>query len=383
MGKKLSLLLSTAILAFSLGLSACSNQSGDTGGSGGSASSNSGSANGAWELLTETDDFGDEIDGGHTYLFQPATGEFSNTATVSSDCTVGFGILWNRPQMRYNTQIVVLEYGDNPITYSDYDSMTLKTKCSDGAIHEYKLTGSAPSGALTCNAAGLIFDLLEEPDSMRCILEVGNSRYEFSLSSAGFGNAFAENRQDVQGMIDEDNQNNPFASDSLSAALRNIMVENNDELTRAMAAEYLIAHAFDYERLSAEELESVLNGTFGTIQLNDGQAGYSIMSWKQLQLYDVVVYDITPTGWSATSGVVADGKGGQTIDSVSNDAQFEITADGTVRFDNGYVMEFRKIADGYYLCREVDVPTNLNSEAAIYSLYYLCNEEARPTEHVS
>ncbi|MBQ3266618.1 MAG: hypothetical protein IJH08_01710 [Atopobiaceae bacterium] len=333
---------------------------------------------GKWTIETETDDFGDEVEGGHSYLAQAFTGEFSNTATVGSDCSGMFGVVWHRQLLQYTAQIMLFDYGNNPMTYTGYEDMTLKTKGSDGVVEEYKLEGTAPDGMLVCGNAGrLVFDLLDEPESMRCIVEVGSSRYEFALSCAGFAEAFAENRPDVLSMVEEDDANNPYPCGSVQRALELVMPGSGWEIRRSVAAKYLIAHAYDFERLSHDELESLVHGTYGNMQLNDGTDDY--MSWDALDLYDVLICDYTPADWTCTRAINQDeGRATTRLESVS--AGGSIAVDGDAIVQNGtFVYEVRRISDGYYLMRMTSGPSQSNGSVDLYVLMYACDAEGNPT----
>lgn len=333
---------------------------------------------GKWTIEAETDDFGDKVEGGHTFLAQAFTGEFSNTATVGSDCSGMFGVVWDRQTGQYTAQVMLFDYGDNPMTYTGFDEMTLKTKCSDGVVEEYALEGTAPDGMLICSNAGrLVFDLLDEPESMRCIVEVGSSRYEFALSCAGFAEAFAENRPDVLSMVDEDDASNPYPCGSVQRALELVMPGSGWEIKRAVAAKYLIAHAYDFERLSHDELESLVHGTLGNMQLNDGTDDY--MSWSAMDIYDVLICNYTPTSWSCTRAIKQDeGRATTRLESVSADGSIEIDGDAIVQ--NGtYVYEVRRISDGYYLMRMTSRSNQTNRSVDLYVLMYTCDSEGNPT----
>ena len=366
-----------------LSLSACSKNE-DAGASGGNQASSpvdGGAATAsAWMLETETDDFGDEVEGGRKYLNTMFTGTFSNTATTDGEFSGGLNLMWNNGALHYAGKFAILESGENPARYTSSEGMTLKTKSSKGTIHEFRITGNPPTGALVCeNADRLVFDLMDETDSLRCILEVGSSRYEFNITSEGFTQAFAENRAEVVTVFERDINNIKAAhtsSTSVDEALENVMPGNNWLMTRDVACLYLAGHAFDFERLSKEEIEALFPATYGLIQITDGTD--DLMSWDSMGMTDITIIDYGPTGWTSSKAVDAVDETKRQLISTQTIGGENNIGDGFIT-DRQYVYEVRRIKDGYYLLRMIDGPSHGTSNEDVYSILFACDDEGYPT----
>ena len=383
MSKKVTIALSAVALALSLGLTGCGgSSSGDGSGAPAAESGQAASTGDVWRISAETDDFGDEVEGGTGHLTQIFTGTFSNTATAESEFAGGVNILWDNASMDYTVRFAIMDYGDNPMTYTSSSGMILKTKGSDGNIREYALEGTPPNGALKYDYANrLVFDLLNEPDTVRCIIEVESSRYEFELNCANFREVFAENRKDVLKLIDEGNQNlvidgvdmSDYTSKSDDEALERIM-PGKYSFERMCAAWYLVAHTYDYESLTKEEMEDIFPGRFGLAELNGINNNTNIpIAWE-----DITLVDMTSTNWTCIGDIEAD----------DNKAQF-VTATGSgkneigdgVFIQDGYVYDMRKIKDGYYIWRVIDTPNGMGPNTfSTYLLLYECDAEGNPTK---
>lgn len=378
MRMKLTVALSAAALALSLGLSACGGSS-QGGGAAGGAASQASSTGDVWKISAETDDFGDEVEGGTPMLNQMFTGTFSNTATAESEFSGGVNIIWDNSKMDYSARFAIMEYEDNPMTYTGTSGMTLKMKGGDGTIHEYALEGTPPKGALRYDGANrLVFDLLKETGTVRCILEVESSKYEFELNCANFAEVFYKNRPDVLKLMAEGyasqsyNGTNlsTYTSKSVDEALGNIM-PGKWKLTRQYAASYLMACAYDYESMTKEEINEVLPGTFATVEL--GGTANGPVAWT-----DIYISDMTPAQWTCTRMIEQQGDNDQQLISAKGTGLIKV-GDGTMTQD-GYVYDMRKIKDGYYLWRVVDTPSGINANTwSTFVLVYECDKEGNPT----
>lgn len=369
MRKELTVTLSTVALALSLGLGACGGSSQGEGTAGDAAGQTS-SAGDVWRISAETDDFGDVVEGGTPHINQMFIGTFSNTATAESEFAGGINIIWDNNKMDYTARFAIMEYGDNPMTYTSKSGMTLKIKGGDGTIHEYGLEGIPPKGALKYdNANRLVFDLLQETGMVRCILEVESSRYDFELNCANFAEVFYENRDDVLKLMDEGYASTSYSSKSIDEALENIM-PGHWVISRRLAASYLIARAYDFEKLTKSDIDALLPERLATVELTGDQPGAG--AWK-----DIYITDVTPSKWACTGMIEQNGDNDQQYFSAKGTGTIRV-GDGTIDQD-GYVYEMRKIADGYYLWRTIDTPTGINANSfSTYVLVYSCDKEGNP-----
>ena len=143
---------------------------------------------GLWVIKNYVDDFGDEED--EQYIGTVSIGEFSNTATSSSKLIVHTIMDYNKPKEAF-VRFKLLEYGDAPAVYYDNDDIVLRVKAGDSELKE-TLKGNSPNGdvyMLNINSSILFGELFKElliGNDVRCIIDVGNSRYKFTLSADGF-----------------------------------------------------------------------------------------------------------------------------------------------------------------------------------------------------
>ena len=146
-----------------------------------------------WTTEFMVDDFGDKTD--VACLRGITTGVFSNTATASSDLTV---VVFMNPAVSNDKMISsfafhLLEYNETPATYIAGDNLTIKIKIGD-TVYEDVLKGTPPNGDLLlmngANYSSEVYKqmynaLLKEKD-IRCIIEIGSSKYNFTVAGSGF-----------------------------------------------------------------------------------------------------------------------------------------------------------------------------------------------------
>lgn len=84
-----------------------------------------------WRCKKDTDEFGDELPNGSKYALGAFIGTFSNSATNSSDLTVGIVV------DDFDFQIIMLEYGKLSPSFLSSDTITIKAKNDDGTVKEY------------------------------------------------------------------------------------------------------------------------------------------------------------------------------------------------------------------------------------------------------
>ena len=143
---------------------------------------------GLWVIKNYVDDFGDEED--EQYIGTVSIGEFSNTATSSSKLIVHTILDYNdssEPYIRFR----LLEYGDTPAIYYDDDDILMRVKAGDSELKE-TLDGNPPNGdiyRLNVNRSIMLGEVFKElliGNDVRCIIDIGNSRYKFTLYADGF-----------------------------------------------------------------------------------------------------------------------------------------------------------------------------------------------------
>lgn len=156
-----------------------------------------------WEIVDIVDDFGDAT--GETCIKSAVTGTFSNTATSDSDLTVVVFIN-NTDSGEYTVEFRLLEYNETRATHLNSDDMILKTKVDDEII-EYHLFGGENSNSdiyiiplsfsrIDQGRDGeLLVKELYEGNDVRCIIEIGSSKYTFTLEAGNLKKIIDENRE--------------------------------------------------------------------------------------------------------------------------------------------------------------------------------------------
>lgn len=149
-------------------------------------------ADAGWAVDYYVDDFGDTTD--YAYLRSEASGDFSSAETASSPLTVVVSYDWG--SMAFYFRLL----GDSglPVTYTDDEAedAVFKIKTADGVISEGALTGEEPNGELYLDydlpVAARMMDALREEEDVRCIVELGGAKYNFTVDGGGFPDCLAE-----------------------------------------------------------------------------------------------------------------------------------------------------------------------------------------------
>lgn len=152
---------------------------------------------GNWSVDQTVDEFGDITDSSDTLVRTPISGDFSNTATSSSELT-GY-VFVERYSGGTNTAFVfrLLEYGNHQATFTSSDvdeGIVLKVKIGD-TISEYPLTGEAPNGDLYLldYYGDRLFNLLYDGcEDIRCIITIGSSQYNLTIEYGNFADVCEE-----------------------------------------------------------------------------------------------------------------------------------------------------------------------------------------------
>lgn len=149
-------------------------------------------AEAGWAVDYYVDDFGDPTD--EAYLRGVFSGDFSNTATASSPLTVV--VFYDLDYEAFSFRL--LEYDNVPATYigSEAENIVFKIKTADDVISEGTLIGDEPNGDLFLGSglpvSNRILPALRKGEDVRCIVELGSSKYNFTMNGAGFPDSLAE-----------------------------------------------------------------------------------------------------------------------------------------------------------------------------------------------
>ena len=140
----------------------------------------------SWELSYTVDNFGDKTD--EAVMRGSFTGTFRNTATNGSNLTVYLFV--NRLTNGSVIYIRLLEYGNHNATYSSRDEMKMQVKVDDAVMDLYTI-GSPPNSDLYLNGDALT-GYLYEGKEIACVIDIGDSRYNFTIDGNGFAELYDE-----------------------------------------------------------------------------------------------------------------------------------------------------------------------------------------------
>lgn len=253
---------------------------------------------GSWENTEVVDEFGDAT--GESAIRSVVSGTFSNTATAASDLTVMAFITMGvpayssdfisdnatlisntltYPTSAYNVQFRLLEYDKTPATHLKSDNMILKTKVGED-VEEYTLIGNEDNSDLLVNPVimgetgferngELLLKDLYEGNDVRCIVEIGSSKYKFTLESGNFQKIIDENN--LEKPLDAEGQEQRFKDQKADAHLEkaeSVIKSKTDFIATYVnhtdadnnyesGYYYFNGHADEFEDLTEEELSAI------------------------------------------------------------------------------------------------------------------------------
>lgn len=233
--KKITALLLAIVLCFSL--CACG-----------------GSKGGTWTITKTVDEFGDVTENSAEVIAGVFEGTFSNTATAGSDLTVVVGIGKKALFNHYLISFDLKEYNNTNATYLSSDTILFKTKINEEII-TMDLTGTAPNGTLYLGSedysynGDIIFNELLKGNDVRCIINIGNSEYNFTLNSDNFVSLCSEN-----GISEAVNEL------TVSEALHVMLTDAKEYI--AEAEECIVNNLENFELLTSDRIEELSDGRF-------------------------------------------------------------------------------------------------------------------------
>lgn len=217
-----------------------------------------------WEIIDIVDDFGDGT--GENCIKSAVTGIFSNTATSDSDLTV-IVFINNTDSGEYIVEFRLLEYNETSATHFSSDDMILKTKVDDEII-EYRLFGGENSNSdiyiiplsfsrIDQGRDGeLLVKELYEGNDVRCIIEMGSSKYTFTLEAGNLKKIIDENREgkplDITGQEEREEAYQVVREAAQEAA------QEAEKAAKEAEEEEKAAQEAEKQRLLLEKAESVI-----------------------------------------------------------------------------------------------------------------------------
>lgn len=269
---------------------------------------------GSWENTEVVDEFGDAT--GESAIRSVVSGTFSNTATAESDLTVVAFITMGvpayssdfisdnatlisntltYPTSAYNVQFRLLEYDKTPATHLKLDNMILKTKVGED-VEEYILIGNEDNSDLLVNPVimgktgferngELLLKDLYEGNDVRCIVEIGSSKYKFTLEAENFQKIIDENN--LEKPLDAEGQEQRFKDQKAAAHLEKAesVIKSKTDFIAAYVNHtdadnnyesgyyYFNGHADEFKDLTGEELSAIFPCRFRYYLVNPVLAG--------------------------------------------------------------------------------------------------------------
>ena len=269
---------------------------------------------GSWENTEVVDEFGDAT--GESAIRSVVSGTFSNTATAESDLTVVAFITMGvpayssdfisdnatlisntltYPTSAYNVQFRLLEYDKTPATHLKSDNMILKTQVGED-VEEYILIGNEDNSDLLVNPVimgktgferngELLLKDLYEGNDVRCIVEIGSSKYKFTLEAENFQKIIDENN--LEKPLDAEGQEQRFKDQKAAAHLEKAesVIKSKTDFIAAYVNHtdedndyesgfyYFNGHADEFKDLTGEELSAIFPCRFRYYLVNPVLAG--------------------------------------------------------------------------------------------------------------
>lgn len=155
---------------------------------------------GTWSSNQTVDEFGDVVKDSKSVVQATFNGTFSNSATSGSDLAVTvFFTKNNGNSFGYIGAIRLREYGNSPASYTSSEAENLKIKIKVGeTVYEYHLVSQEPNGDLWLGTEGQNTDAdrimaeLARGQDIKCVINIGNAKYNFTIESANFKEVCSE-----------------------------------------------------------------------------------------------------------------------------------------------------------------------------------------------
>jgi hypothetical protein len=301
-----------------------------------------------WGIQQTVDEFGDVTEDSETVLASEIQGDFSNTATASSDLNVIVRFAKKPTSSHYFAQVVLLEYGDTPATYLSSDAMTMKVKIGD-EVTDYELTGESPNDSLFLGmddfdfGADFLLNELYNGNDLRCIVYIGSSQYNFTVESGNFAELC-----DSVGFV-------PVPAEATAGELVNVYL-NEDDSHASDVVDYFTTHIDDFEIIKSDELDTALTGTFLEIEVDTFAIKWFIKNYDNHTRTQLAYLEPESYGHTYTETTL----GGKYEFTTTDDLL-------TIVFNNGdtNTYQIRKLTDDIFVSYEPDdsgayvIPNNI------------------------
>lgn len=289
----------------------------------------SSSGNNNWSVEQTVDEFGDATENSETLIRTSISGDFSNTATASSELA-GY-VFVTTYSGGTNSAFVfrLLEYGKHQVTFTSSDvdeGIVLKVKIGD-TISEYPLTGEAPNGDLYLldSYKNRLFNLLYDGrEDIRCIITIGSSQYNFTIKYGNFADVCEEAFH--------------ISADGVTSIQGALAAFSNRNMHRERYS-YITENIDEFPILTTDEIQDVIVGHWLSISVET----FIYDDWW--------IFEFSSDGIRSQVGRFVDAEF-ETTDpyeapyTIENDLLYLETSVGERTY------QFRKLLDGYYLVLE-------------------------------
>lgn len=349
----------TTLLSFLIAFCLTGCNSSKTTASSSKKSGDSDGVKGAWTIKKSVDEFGDETDDDTIILASVASGDFSNTATSSSDLRVAV-FIWTpdvtRMTSQYLVQLRLLEYKKTPATYLESSNMSMDVKVGDN-ITSYGITGDAPKGdlyvGLKDHGGDDIFNDLYAGKDVRTIVKIDSSQYNFTIKSSGF-KAICKDAQKKQEAVNEKNR-----IKNGTMAIKAILNEDND----FEGYTWLKDNYSKLKLLSNDEINEQIAGNFMSVSMSQPKKDVQVV----ITYWYLMDYE---NGTKYQKYYFEEGANTKQPEKLNDKGKSYTIADGLIKEDGSSYDEYqvRKVKDGYYVLYS-DANTNYSTPAYILIQY--------------
>lgn len=220
-----------------------------------------------WSIVHSTDEFGDVTEDSIPLIAGVFEGSFSNTATSDSDLTVVVNFMKKGDYNHYIALIDLKEYNDTNATYYSSDTITFKMKVGDEIIED-TMTGNPPNESVCLGVSeyswggDFLYNALYEGEDVRCIITIGSSEYNFTVTSDNFASVCEQNgyglgaadltvKEAVKIFLDDEGLYNSYAEEWLMNNLDKLKSMESDEI-RELLEGYFVDLSVGYTYVPEE-----------------------------------------------------------------------------------------------------------------------------------
>lgn len=236
-----------------------------------------------WIIQKTVDEFGDVTEDSISVMEAPIVGDFSNTATSSSELGGCIRFVKKPNSEHYIVQFVLLEYGKTPAVHYSRDALSLKIKVGDQTASCTPVADDEPNGSIYLGTKAfdwtgdMLFNLLYTGQDIRCIMNIGSSKYNFSLESGNFTN--------VCEALDY-----TFAPGQLTAKEAVQIFVSEEASYYSYAVNYFAGNIDSIELVETDEIETVLNGSFIKMEITTSAYPYWRMKNYENGKHEQIAY---------------------------------------------------------------------------------------------